>query len=349
MSFLQRFFRKNNDEDYESVLAALALDIQKRETKLSEIRLRERRSTLLTTLYTLAAWATYVSLWYMNLIPTFSWKIEKAVKDALVIVGPIIILFTRRIVQIWYKRKGDAEDKTLRVLLKQQRLKVEEIKKKTNYYSTRNLIERYDDPSESSPLRRRGPAQPQPLTPQRQMPQTISAPVSPALKMQLSRAASTQSQPSPAPRKQWYDKLADALLGDDEQTPSQATSRYALICEKCFAHNGLVKESMWEDTQYICPKCGHLNVPARAKKGRGTSSSPFSHTPLSPASPLGSPLKPQTSQQRLPSLASALNQPAEVRRISPSQPTADSLGVEKGLSDGHEVVEGNSMRMVIDS
>jgi endoplasmic reticulum junction formation protein lunapark len=31
-------------------------------------------------------------------------------------------------------------DKTLRALLKQQRLKVEEIKKKTNYYSTRNLI-----------------------------------------------------------------------------------------------------------------------------------------------------------------------------------------------------------------
>ncbi len=48
------------------------------------------------------------------------------------------------------------------------------------------------------------------------------------------------------PRKQWYDKVADVLLGDeDANTP---TSRYALICEKCHAHNGLVKESLWDDT-----------------------------------------------------------------------------------------------------
>jgi hypothetical protein len=33
-----------------------------------------------------------------------------------------------------------------------------------------------------------------------------------------------------------------ALLG-------AAQSRYALICEKCFSHNGLVKESMWEDAR----------------------------------------------------------------------------------------------------
>lgn len=28
-----------------------------------------------------------------------------------------------------------------------------------------------------------------------------------------------------------------------------ATSRYALICQKCFTHNGLVKEEMWEDAR----------------------------------------------------------------------------------------------------
>jgi hypothetical protein len=51
------------------------------------------------------------------------------------------------------------------------------------------------------------------------------------------------------PRKRWYDKLADAILGDDDQGGDAATSRYALICEKCFTHNGLVKESMWEDAR----------------------------------------------------------------------------------------------------
>ncbi|GJJ15218.1 hypothetical protein Clacol_009494 [Clathrus columnatus] len=71
----------------------------------------------------------------------------------------------------------------------------------------------------------------------------------------------------PPPKKQWYDKVADALLGDDTATTGpQASSRYALICEKCFTHNGLVKEDQWEDAQYLCPKCGHFNKSMRARK-----------------------------------------------------------------------------------
>jgi hypothetical protein len=59
----------------------------------------------------------------------------------------------------------------------------------------------------------------------------------------------TPQQPLPPPRKLWYDKLADALLGDDEPSVNPFASRYALICQKCFAHNGLVKEEMWEDAR----------------------------------------------------------------------------------------------------
>ena len=61
--------------------------------------------------------------------------------------------------------------------------------------------------------------------------------------------AETPQQPLPPPRKLWYDKLADALLGDDESSVNPAAARYALICQKCFAHNGLAKEEMWEDTR----------------------------------------------------------------------------------------------------
>lgn len=132
------------------------------------------------------------------------------------------ILFIRRIVQLWYNRIGNAEgdfhplpclldagfnatiEKTLKELLRQQRTKIEEIKKKTNYYSTRNLLERYDEsPSDvNAPLRRRnvpgGPssAGPQaPSTPQRAgqpsgIPTPLSklqtqAPMSPSLKNHL--------------------------------------------------------------------------------------------------------------------------------------------------------------------
>ncbi|RDB19836.1 Protein lunapark [Hypsizygus marmoreus] len=300
MSFLTRFFHKKNDEDYETILSSLALDIQRRQVKLSEIRLRERRSTLLATLYTLAGWVAYVSLWYLGILPNQhgrSSNLGKAMRNAPVFVGPIIILFIRRIIQIWYTRKGDAEEKTLQTLLKQQRSKVEEIKKKTNYYSTRELIQRYDEPTSSPALRQRlVPGPTQPSTPQRQPPfpngksvlQTPN-PFNPLTPV------STPSIPSNPPRKQWYDKLADALLGDDDHTPNASTSRYALICEKCFAHNGLVKESMWADAQYVCPKCNHFNPSANARKlGNRSPASP----PSASSEPTSSPNMATSSKQR---------------------------------------------------
>ncbi|KAF8627932.1 hypothetical protein AX17_006087 [Amanita inopinata Kibby_2008] len=278
MSFIKNIFRKKKDEDYETILSVLAEDVRTRHIRLSEIRLRERRSTLLVTLYTLAAWVAYVSLWYMRLLPDFYGVrrrsgTERAIKGIPVVLGPILVLFIRRIVQIWYRRKGDAEERTLQELMKKQRGVVEDIKKKTNYYSTQELLQKYDSTPVNSPLRQRVvPGSLPPSTPQRPRtsPEVAKSPAQATLQTQL---ASTRTPfPSTPPRKQWYDKLADALLGDDDHATGASTSRYALICENCFAHNGLVKESMWEDTQYICPKCQHFNPSARSKRERQPSS-----------------------------------------------------------------------------
>lgn len=142
------------------------------------------------------------------------------------------ILFIRRIVQIWYTRIGDGEgtshgivvcehlqrghrflEKHLVTLRKQQRDKIEEIKKKTNYYSTRNLIERYDEASQAngaadSPLRRRMPGgvsvpatpqrpvqspphpQPQPQLVIPQTPVSANGQIPPGLQQHLSRTCS---------------------------------------------------------------------------------------------------------------------------------------------------------------
>ncbi|KAH9482111.1 Endoplasmic reticulum junction formation protein lunapark [Psilocybe cubensis] len=298
MSFIRRIFSKKSEEDYETILSNLANEVQERQLKLSEIRLRERRSTLVVTLYTLAAWGAYVSLWYLNILPSITdgtyirnASMERLVKILPVTIGPIIILFIRRVVQIWYKRKGDAEEKYLKELMKKRRDKVEEIKKKTNYYSTRDLIQKYDDATPSAtPLRARFPqGQVPPTTPMRpqgpvngnSVPQTPA----PSSGLQAHLSPSTPAAyPIAPPRKQWYDKLADALLGEDDPSTASPSSRYALICEKCFNHNGLVKESMWEDAQYVCPKCGHFNASARSKKDPHRTPSPPSTTTMLPSS-----------------------------------------------------------------
>lgn len=83
---------QNNSEDYEQVLASLANDIQKRQSRLAEIHLRERRWTLLGTIYTLSVWVAYVSLWYINVLPSFSNRprFERSLKGIPVFIGPIM-------------------------------------------------------------------------------------------------------------------------------------------------------------------------------------------------------------------------------------------------------------------
>lgn len=96
----------------------------------------------------------------------------------------------------------------------------------------------------------------------------------------------------PPPRKQWYDRLADAILGDDDSSAGSVAARYALICQRCFVHNGLVKESAWESTrtsylaatmlmliqvycapEFVCRNCGYFNPsPQAARHGRSSTS-----------------------------------------------------------------------------
>ena len=86
---------QNQPEDFEQALAALSKDIQKRQTRLSEIRLRERRATLLVSVYALLGWIAYTSLWYMDFVPNLtthgrSSGFEKTAKASPVLVGPIV-------------------------------------------------------------------------------------------------------------------------------------------------------------------------------------------------------------------------------------------------------------------
>lgn len=319
------FSKRKEEENYETVLANLQSSITDRQTQLADIRLRERRATLLVTLYTLAGWGLYVALWYTGLVPANGYqgnggknaeRLGKALMALPVIIGPIVILFTRRIVQMWYKRKGDAEEGTLKKLLKEQRDKIEEIKKKTNYYTTRNLLEKYDDsarkedPNASlrkravgapgigsgTPIRNPNPyatpiRNPQQGAQGQVVPASAGGPsVGPILPPQFSPVP---QQPMAPPQRQWFDKVADAILGDDDASSGSAHSRYALICEQCFSHNGLVREGDWENIQYVCPKCGHFNASVKSKRQSANQSS-NQHEPISPS--------PSTSRHSSPAL-----------------------------------------------
>ena len=87
-------------ENYEEILENLRFSIQSRKARLSEIRLRERRMTLLLTSYAFAAWALYLALWYTGWLPDVHGQhsttpiLRKAAFGAPVIIGPIVYVHT---------------------------------------------------------------------------------------------------------------------------------------------------------------------------------------------------------------------------------------------------------------
>ena len=92
---------QQKEEDFETVLTALGKDIQKRQIRLLEIRLREKRSTLLATIYTLLAWVIYITLWYLDILPQFLWLtagrhaiVRRVMRGLPVFVGPIMWALT---------------------------------------------------------------------------------------------------------------------------------------------------------------------------------------------------------------------------------------------------------------
>ena len=60
---------QSSKPDYETLLSGLSGDIEEVKVHLSEIRLRERRWSLLVNAYGVAIWAVWVGLWWIRALP----------------------------------------------------------------------------------------------------------------------------------------------------------------------------------------------------------------------------------------------------------------------------------------
>ncbi|EST04513.1 protein of unknown function DUF2296 [Kalmanozyma brasiliensis GHG001] len=297
--------RTNRETDYETVLSRLETEIQDVQSRLTQIRLRERRASVTLTLQAFLLWAIYTFVcWFFGLLtlrrtrpldPDSGWKNARMYGVWVPVVGsPVLIISTRRIVRWWYRRIGAAEDKHLIDLKRQKREKIDELKRATKYDHLKMLLEKYDEagpkgasanaPStptkgkpgskSASPSSKNATQSPASAGSAASTPQRGGAP-GPALttpeaqalqaqRMALMRQQGGVIQPprSAAPAaplpKTWMDKVADAILGSDPSAlgPEQ---KYALICARCHAHNGLALKDEFNEVQYACPHCGHFN------------------------------------------------------------------------------------------
>ncbi|KAF8966011.1 hypothetical protein BGZ46_000457, partial [Entomortierella lignicola] len=288
----------SNDSDYEKILSDLDSNIRKAEMRLSAINLRERRLLSLWLIYSILAWIGYTAIFVLYLHPQYidasqSWIFALAP----IVVGLPAIYVGRSLITVWYKRAKTNEESQLQLLRADQRLKVEELKKKTAYYSTKTLLERYD-PSSKPNGRQTGPdgrpssnsqngqpklQQPNMMDPglrQRQglgvtnaqgipvgqghpgqgpqnIPRGPQGQYGPQHPGQPNNAKPMQLG-SPNTERHWYDKIVDVIVGDEGPE-----TRYALICGQCYSHNGLALPQEIEDIQYVCPKCNFFNPSRR--------------------------------------------------------------------------------------
>ncbi|KAF9927147.1 hypothetical protein FBU30_003462 [Linnemannia zychae] len=141
--------RQSNDSDYEKILSDLDSNIRKAEMRLSAINLREKRMLGLWLIYSVLSWIGYTAVFALYLHHQYYHDSQTwAIAAAVVILGPLVIYFGRSVIAQWYKRAKTNEESQLSLLRADQRLKVEELKKKTAYYSTKTLLERYDPSSQ---------------------------------------------------------------------------------------------------------------------------------------------------------------------------------------------------------
>ncbi|CAD6978778.1 unnamed protein product, partial [Tilletia controversa] len=156
-----RLFSRRQDTDYEVILQKLSADIDKIQSRLTQIRARQRRAAITFTAYALGAWALYTLVCYAlgeltwepiplddpsGLVSTdHLWTARTLFVWFPILGSPIIILSTRRIFGWWYKRIETAEEAHLQSLRKRQRAKIAEIKRATDFEHLRMLLEKFDE------------------------------------------------------------------------------------------------------------------------------------------------------------------------------------------------------------
>ncbi|KAG9295966.1 hypothetical protein G9A89_011818 [Geosiphon pyriformis] len=303
-------FQSRGDDDYEKILSELDDNIRRAEVRLAEIKIRERRAMIVWLVNSTLMYVIYV-IGYLY----FAWQKSGndnwdvwALKIAPVFTVPALILIVKNFLALWYKRRESNEETQLRHLRAKQKLKVEELKKKTGYYATKTLLERFDSPKTQNQLGnpitsaqmgsflRSGTPGEIPILRQRPV-HSQSTPPLDGLNGDTSKLSKIEdynspgslttprsyTYPPPTPdsitplQRHWYDKLVDVIVGDEGPE-----TKYALICENCHVHNGLVLSQEIEDIQYMCPKCNHFNPSRRSiREGNFSKNNGHSNNKLS--------------------------------------------------------------------
>ncbi|TPX38889.1 hypothetical protein SeMB42_g06553, partial [Synchytrium endobioticum] len=140
------WWKKPKDDDFEEKLSELDEAIRSLEIALSAIRIRERQALFSWLYYSLPSYLVMLLVYFKFMHPEQDkWELW-LLKSAPVMVGPLIIYFVRKFISFSFGRWKNYEEMRLDNLRSRQKAMVEELKKRTKFYATKELIERYETP-----------------------------------------------------------------------------------------------------------------------------------------------------------------------------------------------------------
>ncbi|KAG5358879.1 Protein lunapark [Yarrowia sp. E02] len=305
-SFLGLFKRSDPSANYEKELQVLQTKLAETEKRLLARRLRLRRTKGLFTLYSLVIYIVYVGIVVAKNHMSRELLLAGNRLTLGVLLGPPAIYIVRYMIQAVLGRFVSFDEDRIKYLRQQQEGKLEELKQKTGFYSTKAIVDRYEpkkkeakkpvqqQPKQNAATNNRQGVPPPTANVPRNIPPTANVPrnIPPTANVPVVKGpdsgpagASVPSIPKPVPvseeevlaakksldkagassapvstgpyQRQWFDRVLDLLVGEDE---SAAQNRQALICSKCFTHNGLAPFGKTAaEIRYKCPSCGEWN------------------------------------------------------------------------------------------
>lgn len=200
------------------------------------------------------------------------------------ILAPLFIYGVRSLLVLYHKRILKYYLGKIRFYKKQKQEKIKDLKTKTNFQKTQKLLQKYSVLDFQKEIQDEQPAATAEASDDDDdnTLDLIEEKYEEKQELQRKRAQIRAGVYVPKEdRKSLLSKFFDLLAGADEQAPS---NRYALICIKCFTHNGLAPPRFLPNQiKFVCFKCGEVNNPDAGSRQRSTNlASPEISAPATP-------------------------------------------------------------------
>ncbi|ODV95681.1 hypothetical protein PACTADRAFT_50369 [Pachysolen tannophilus NRRL Y-2460] len=237
--FLYKSSNKNKGnaiEVFEKELKLISLNISKLTEKSNQIIKSQKTVKFHSIIYFIACYLVY--LFYLFVL--CSGKLEP--HDSLgLVISPILFRLYLFALKSIYNRRINSLSIKIENLKQDHADKIDELKELTNFAKTKDILRKFNEEGEDL----------EELAKKNQQEYFEN--------LQLNNVIPNQAQLPQRGQNNFslMDKLMQFIIGEDELSPNQ---RYALICSKCFQHNGLAPPSrIPKYVKYRCPNCGELN------------------------------------------------------------------------------------------